>query len=562
MTTTTTTDTEEVLNLPLAEIIRSSTNRKTFTPQALGEMADSIKEKGVLQPIVVRPVDSIENEVVRAAAIKAGAKYEIIMGERRYRGSKLAGKKHIKAIVRTVSDYNALMVQLMENVHREELPPLEEAEQFNGLLSSGKTTIDDLVLRIAKPRLYIYQRVSLLKLPAKAKKTLREGKLALPIALLIARIPNPAVADYATNRILKGNNMGHPFSVHEAHRIIVGECMTQLKDAPFDPKDKTLVPDAGPCATCPKRTGNERELFADVGRADVCADPICFRMKRDAARARLLDKAREEGKRVLSPDESAKLYPYNGGQLAYGAPYIELDDHCPFAPKKTWAQVIAKLPKDERPEILVAVDKAGTVHELIGRKEAGEAARTLNLAPATETRGELSPSAIQQRKQIKESREKHERTIRAVDLVISEVIQRQAKSTDGGKKCARLLLMLAMKTAHFDTARRVAKRYGFTTPKKNGEARAFYTKKAKEANPLVFALESLMWENSLFVDNGLPSAIADACKLYGIDTKKIEAAAKVKPTPAEPEEKEPELKPVNRLAKKPHSGQKLVSSKK
>lgn len=551
---------EKILNLPLVELIRSATNRKTFTPQAMQEISDSIREKGVLQPIVVRPIDSIEAEATRAAAIKAGAKYEIVMGERRYRGSKLAGKIDIKAVVRSMNDHDALMVQVIENAQREDPQPLEEAEQYNGLLTSGKTTIEELAAKIGKPRLFIYQRVSLLKLPNKAKAALRAGKLPLPVALLIARIPNPAVAEYATNRILKGNNHGEPFSVPEAHRIIISECMTQLKDVPFDPKDKTLVPDAGPCASCPKRTGNEKELFADVGRADVCTDPICFRMKRDAARALLLAKAKEEGKRILSADESAKLYPYNGGQLGYGAPYIELSERCPFAPKKTWTQVIAKLPKEERLEIVVAVDKAGTLHELIGRKEAGEAVRTLNLASATETRGEMSPAAIQQRKQMKESREKHERTIRAVDLVISEIIRLQSKSTDDGKKCARLLLMLATKTAHFDTARRVGKRYGFTTPKKDGDVRVFYTKKSKEANPLVFTLESLMWENSLFVDNGLPSAVVEACKIYGIDTKKIEAAAKEKPakeegavTAAQP------VKSVNRLTQKPRQ---LVSSKK
>jgi ParB/RepB/Spo0J family partition protein len=521
---------EIIQHLALSELIRSVTNRKTFTPQTMQEMADSITEKGVLQPIIVRPVDSIEDEEPRATAIKAGAKYEIVMGERRYRGSKLAGKADIKAIVRTLNDHEALMMQVIENAQREDPQPLEEAEQYNGLLTSGKTTIEELAAKIGKTRTFIYQRISLLRLPEKAKTALRSGKLSLPVSLLIARIPNSAVAEEATTRILKGDYHGQPFSLNEVHRFILQECMTQLKNAPFDPKDKTLVPEAGHCAACPKRSGNEKELFADVGRADVCTDLTCFRLKCAAARSRLLAKAREEGKNVLSPEESAKLYPHNGGQLSYQSPYIELAEACPFASKKTWEQIVAKLPKTERPETIVAVDKSGTIHELIGRKEAGEAARALNLAQASETRGDLSPSAIQQRKQMRDSREKHERTIRAVDLVISEILQKQSKAKDGGKMFARLLLMLAAKTAHFDTARRVAKRYGFTTPKKDGEVRAFYNKKAKEAvtNPLAFALESLLWENSLFVDNGLPSAITEACKIYSIDPKKIEAASRDK----------------------------------
>jgi hypothetical protein len=250
--------------------------------------------------------------------------------------------------------------------------------------------------------------------------------------------------------------------------------MMQLKGAPFDPKDKTLVPDAGPCALCPKRTGNEKELFADVARADVCTDIVCFRTKCDASRARLLAKAKEEGKAVLSPEESAQLYPHHSN-LSYDAPYVELSQPCPFAPKKTWGEVLAKVTKAERPEIAVAVDKTGTLHELIGRKEAGEVARALELAKPAETRGSLSPEAVSQRRQARESRDRHEQTIRAVDLAISGVIEKQAKAKNT-KALFRLLRVLAMKEANFDTERRVAKRHGFVTPKKDGDVRQYYAR--------------------------------------------------------------------------------------
>jgi hypothetical protein len=308
--------------------------------------------------------------------------------------------------------------------------------------------------------------------------------------------------------------------------------MMQLKGAPFDAKDKTLVPEAGPCALCPKRTGNERELFADVGRADVCTDIVCFRAKCDASRARLLVRAKEEGKIVLSSEESAQLYPHHS-HLSYEASYVELSQSCPFAPKKTWGEVIAKLPNAERPEIAVAVDKTGALHELIGRKEAGDVARTLDLAKSAETRGSLSPEAVNQRRQARESRERHEHTIRAVDLAITAVIEKQAKAKDA-KALFRLLRVLAMKEANFDTERRVAKRYGFMTPKKDGDVRAYYAKVAKqaEAAPLPLILETLLWHSSLFADRGLPETMTTACKIYGIDPKKIEAAAKQKPAKA------------------------------
>jgi hypothetical protein len=134
---------------------------------------------------------------------------------------------------------------------------------------------------------YIYGRVSLLRLPDKMKASMRDEKISLPVALLVARSPNPLVMTEAANRILKGDSFGRPVSLQDAQRFIFEQCMMQLKGAPFDTKDKTLVPDAGACALCPKRTGNEKELFADVGRADVCTDIVCFRSKCDATRVRL-----------------------------------------------------------------------------------------------------------------------------------------------------------------------------------------------------------------------------------------------------------------------------------
>jgi ParB/RepB/Spo0J family partition protein len=524
---------EKVEHLKTDTILASATNRTTFSEAALVEMKDSILEKGVIQPIIVRLVTAIEDEERRAAALKAGAKYELVAGERRWRGTKLAKLDTIPAIVRPLSDFDALMIQTIENAQREDPQPLEEAAQYDRLLKMGQCDIHELASRTGKNRPYIYGRISLLRLPDKAKEALRSGKLSLTVALLLGRIPNAVVLAEAAARILKGDWHGHPLSVAEAQRFIFEQCMMQLKNAPFDPKDKTLVKDAGPCASCPKRTGNEKELFADVGRADICTDPGCFKLKSDAARERLVAKAKDEGKAVLSPQESAQLYPH-GANLAHDSAYVELDGACPFAPGKTWARIIAKLPKSERPPLAVAVDRNGTLHDLIGRKEAGEAARTLDLATPVETRGDLSPATIQRRKEMRDSRDLHERTIRAVDLVVSAVLEKQAKAKDN-KALARLMLLLARKSANFDTSRRVAKRYGFRTPKLDGDLYAFYNARAKAADPLLFALETLLWERSLFVNYGLPEATKEACEIYGIDLKKIVAAAKEKPPKLVPE---------------------------
>jgi ParB/RepB/Spo0J family partition protein len=527
------TETEKIQSLAVADLIPSATNpRKIFKQTELEELAASIRERGVIQPIVVRLVSTIENDEYRKAAGKAV--YEIVAGERRWRASKIAGKKEIPAVVRHLTDYIALEVQVIENAQRKDLDPLEEGEGYDRLLREGKTTVEEISGRVGKSRATIYGRIKLLDAPEKAKEAYRAGKLSVQVLLLIARIPNRKVAEEATERILKGR-WGEPMSFRDAQNMIASDYMTQLKGAPFDPKDAALVPDAGACAGCLKRTGNQKELFPDVGRADVCTDPGCFRLKCDAARARLMAKAESEGKMVLSAEDSQTLYQ-NGKYLSHEAPVIELDAPCPFADGKTWQEVVAELPEGERPSVIVAVDGNGDLHNLIGKKEAGEVARSLDLATPGETRGDLSPAAVQQRKQIKEAREKHECTTRTVNLVIDAILAKQEKAKNN-KALARLLLMVAVHEAHFDTSRRVNARHGFTSQKKDGEPRQFYRARAKEAekNPLPFALESLLWESAMFA-NDLPQTIVEAAKIYGLDLPKIKAEAKKKPVKVEKSE--------------------------
>ncbi len=201
---------EKVIHVALDEFIKSTTNRKTFTPAALSEMADSILEKGVVQPILARPVTAIEDEERRAAAVKAGAKYEIVYGERRWRGSKLAKKATVPTIIRDLNDHDALLTQTIENSQREDPQPLEEAAQYDELLRMGQTNVKDLAVRTGKSHAYIYGRISLLRLPEKMKTALRDGKVSLPVVQLVARIPNPVVAEEAAKRIfLRASDQSH-----------------------------------------------------------------------------------------------------------------------------------------------------------------------------------------------------------------------------------------------------------------------------------------------------------------------------------------------------------------
>src|SRR5690606_14398087 len=125
--------------------------------------------------------------------------YEIIAGERRYRASKLAGRTTIPAIVREISDLEVLELQIIENLQREDLHPLEEAESYEALLEQHKAdpdySVDLIAAKLGKSRAYIYARLKLCALRPAARKAFYAGTLTASTALLLARIPAPELQD-------------------------------------------------------------------------------------------------------------------------------------------------------------------------------------------------------------------------------------------------------------------------------------------------------------------------------------------------------------------------------
>jgi ParB/RepB/Spo0J family partition protein len=227
----------------------------------------------VLQPIVVRPL----------AALRGLAKYELVAGERRWLASKQAGLAHIQASVRVLTDEEVLEVQLVENLQRKGLHELEEAEGYDELMKLKKIGAEQLVAMVGKSRSYVYARLKLLALCPEARKSFYAGELDASRALLIARIGHHDTQRQALKDVTKGRYAGdEAMTYREAHRHILDHYMLALKNAPFDIKDPGLLPKAGDCIKCPKRTGNQADLFGDVKNADVCTDPKCFDDKRQA----------------------------------------------------------------------------------------------------------------------------------------------------------------------------------------------------------------------------------------------------------------------------------------
>ena len=157
---------EKVEELQLDEIRPNPYQpRKNFDEENLKDLSDSIRNNGVFQPIIVR-----KSSVMG---------YEIIAGERRFRASKLAGKDSIPAIVRAIDDEQMMEVAVLENLQREDLSPLEEAEAYSTLMKNLKITQSELSERLGKSRPYIANYLRLLDLPREVKAFVQDGKLSM-----------------------------------------------------------------------------------------------------------------------------------------------------------------------------------------------------------------------------------------------------------------------------------------------------------------------------------------------------------------------------------------------
>jgi ParB/RepB/Spo0J family partition protein len=300
---------DKVDAIPLAAITPSETHiqalrRKRFTKESLAELAESIRKVGVLQAIVVRPLK----------ALRGLAKFELVAGERRWLAAKEAGVAHIIATVRELSDEQVLEVQLIENLQREGLHELEEAEGYEELMRLKKINADQLAEMVGKSRSYVYARAKLLALCPEARKAFYAGELDASRALLIARIGHHDTQRQALKDLTDGvatwggRRPGEALSYREAHQHILKTYMLKLSNAPFDIKSVTLLPKVGDCIACPKRTGNQADLFGDVKSADVCTDPKCFDDKRQAHYLVAVKEHEAKGRKVIHGEEAKKAF--------------------------------------------------------------------------------------------------------------------------------------------------------------------------------------------------------------------------------------------------------------
>lgn len=257
-----------IQNLNIEKVIPDPMQpRKTFNELLLLELSESIKKHGVLQPITVR---------------KSGSEHIIVMGERRYRASKLANMKTIPCIVRDYESNDILEIQIIENLQRQDVEPTEEADAIAYL--SGKYSATEISKRLGRSANFIRQRLKLAGLIEGFKVFVRNGEMTISLGVGIALFE-------PEEQQMMLETIGEDFSAHQINSMIKDQTY-DLENAPFDVEDEKLIAKAGACNVCPFNAANQGNLFGD-GKM-VCTKSACYETKKNKSFVNLIEKSKKE----------------------------------------------------------------------------------------------------------------------------------------------------------------------------------------------------------------------------------------------------------------------------
>jgi ParB family transcriptional regulator, chromosome partitioning protein len=300
----------EYRNVPLSLLTESKTNpRRSFEHNSLHELAKTIQTHGVLSPLLVRPLTEHG--------------FEIVFGARRFRAAHIAEVDTVPIRIKNMTDAEVLEAQLIENLQRSDVHPMEEAQGFKALLDLEEPTysIEQIAAKTGKSPSYIAHRLKLTELVPVVVEAFYREEIGVGHALLLAKLPADQ-QEQALSACFREDWSGS--SDRKAKRVLLPVRSLQfwieqnvllfLKDAPFDKRDAHLVAIAGSCVDCPKRTGHNKLLFSDLGKQDACTDPSCHQAKvaahisqQVAAKPQLVQISTAYGKQ----QEGSKVLPRN-----------------------------------------------------------------------------------------------------------------------------------------------------------------------------------------------------------------------------------------------------------
>lgn len=302
--------------VPISMLVPSAFNpRKRFDDAGLDELAASIRTRGVLQPLVVR---------------RHAQGFEIVAGERRFLAAQRAGLAQIPVVLLDLDDAAALEVAMVENVLRENLAPLEEADGFAALRRHGWTQ-EQIAHRVGKSRPYVGNRLAIADAGDAVRSALEEGRISASVALVLARAPEAQRVE-----ALAQMDRREGYSVQDAMDVVKARSR-RLDEAPFDVADASLCPASGACGDCPRRSGAEASLFA-VGD-DYCLDGDCWKRKCGVA---FVQRAATHKGPVLTAEKAAAVLTDWG--VKYGSGYTDLGDVLRRAKDSKALAALEKLP--------------------------------------------------------------------------------------------------------------------------------------------------------------------------------------------------------------------------
>lgn len=338
------TDAEQEIarTIPIGHLVPSRYQPRTiFDPVKLAELAENVRELGIMQPILIRrlPAARLEETWSDRMPGEPAPTHEIVAGERRWRAAKLAGLKSIPYLERELTDAQVARMALAENVQRDDLHPLEEAKAYRNILDLPEDAEKPMAERIAKlakeigkSTRYIYQTLQLLKLADFPQQVFLERKIQRTVALEISSIGNEAQQIEACRHVAGLAKQGtevvqHPLAHRAAAEYIASNFRLVLSKAPFPVKVEFAGVAA--CTTCPKMSANARELFDEGAKVpDTCMDPSCYGKKNAAHCNQLAEAAKKSGQRVITGKEAKKIMPFEDSPdyISHSSDYTPITD--------------------------------------------------------------------------------------------------------------------------------------------------------------------------------------------------------------------------------------------
>lgn len=337
----------EFRHIPVSQIRPSQSQsqalrRQTFTEAELQDLAASFTPAGIIEPLIVRPLDTPDDL------------YEIAAGERRFLAARLAGLASVPCLVRILTDADVLRIQITENLQRKGLTPLQEGEGYHELMALDGINADQLADQIGKSRSYVYARTKLRDLHPDLQEKVQHGEIDASIALLLARFKSPKL-QHKAYALLERQGLGSS-SYRKLATKLREDMFIRLDTARFDPADESLTaalapseakaePHRGSCRTCPHNSANDAELHDAVSKspysndwgslppgAYVCTHTPCFELKTKIYWRNRRDQAIASGQAVITGTEAQAMTPPSHYYQDVYRGHLRLDATCDDIP--------------------------------------------------------------------------------------------------------------------------------------------------------------------------------------------------------------------------------------